>query len=131
LHHLFAGLWLMGVNSRRQLYVERMRTYYGENGAEAARASLEGTRQPVWESDEEVLEYTLYEEAILNAHAVVTHSESQAEAIGAQWLGPVRSLHLPCYRSVLEAASAHPPARDGGYLRLLTVGHVNPNKQVH
>jgi glycosyltransferase involved in cell wall biosynthesis len=131
LHHLFAGMWLMGTDSTRQLYIERMRAYYGEPGAEVARASLEGECQPVWESDEEVLGYPLYEESILTARGVVTHSESQARDVHARWLGPVRALHLPCYRDVLRRADGAPARASDGPLRLLTVGHLNPNKQVH
>jgi glycosyltransferase involved in cell wall biosynthesis len=131
LHHLFAGKWLMGLDSSRHLYVERMRAYYGKPGAEAARLSLEGKRRPVWESDEEVLEYPLYEEGILNAHGVVTHSESQAVDVRARWLGPVCALHLPCYSDTLREADGAPPRTSGDQLHLLTVGHLNPNKQVH
>jgi glycosyltransferase involved in cell wall biosynthesis len=131
LHHLFAGKWLMGQDAARQLYVERMRAYYGEEGAEAARLSLEGERPPVWESDEEVLTYPLYEEGILNAHGVITHSESHAADVRSRWLGPVRSLHLPCYSETLREVDGSPPLRSDGPLQLLTVGHVNPNKQVH
>jgi glycosyltransferase involved in cell wall biosynthesis len=131
LHHLFAGMWLAGADPKRQLYLERMRAYYGKAGAEAARATLEGESQPVWESDEEVLRYPLYEEGILTAHAVVTHSESQARDIRARWLGPVRALHLPCYSDVLRRVDAARPRDPDGLVQLLSVGHVNPNKQVH
>jgi glycosyltransferase involved in cell wall biosynthesis len=132
LHHLFAGKWLMGPDSSRELYVERMRAYYGELGAEAARTSLEGERRPVWESDEEVLAYPLYEEGILNALGVVVHSESQAVDVRARWVGPVRALHLPCYSDTLRHVDGRPPpAPAGGRMCLLTVGHLNPNKQVH
>jgi glycosyltransferase involved in cell wall biosynthesis len=131
LHHLFAGKWLMGPDATRELYVERMRAYYGERGAEAAHLSLEGERPPVWESDEEVLAYPLYEEGILNAHGVITHSESQAEDVRSRWLGPVRGLHLPCYSDTLREVDGAPPAPSDGPLQLLTVGHLNPNKQVH
>jgi glycosyltransferase involved in cell wall biosynthesis len=131
LHHLFAGMWLIGSSARREFYVERMRAYYGQPGTDAARASLEGERRPVWESDDEVLRYPLYEEGIANARGVVTHSESQAAQISAGWLGPVRALHLPCYRKVLERVSPQAPADSPDRLRLLSVGHLNPNKQVH
>lgn len=131
LHHLFAGKWLIGQDSSRELYVERMCAYYGEPGAEAARLSLEGERRPVWESDEEVLAYPLYEEGILDALGVVTHSESQAADVKARWVGPVRALHLPCYSDTLRQVDGGPPPQSDGPLRLLTVGHLNPNKQVH
>ncbi len=145
LHHLYAGMWLNAPEPERERYVERMGAYYGERGAEVARASLRGERRPVWESDEEVLDYPLYEEGIGRAHGVVTHSESQARDVRAQWLGPVRALHLPCYGDVLGKVEGGPagesdgalggatdlPAESAEPLRLLTVGHLNPNKQVH
>jgi glycosyltransferase involved in cell wall biosynthesis len=131
LHHLFAGKWLMGPDASRELYVERMRAYYGEHGAYAARLSLEGERRPVWESDEEVLAYPLYEEGILDALGVITHSEGQADDVKARWAGPVRALHLPCYSDTLREVDGGPPPASAGPVRLLTVGHLNPNKQVH
>jgi glycosyltransferase involved in cell wall biosynthesis len=131
LHHLYAGMWLQAAESERARYVERMRTYYGNEGAEVARASLEGERRPAWESDGEVLRYPLYEEGIRRALGVVTHSESQAADVRAKWLGPVRALHLPCYREILERFDGEPAEWSAEPLRLLTVGHVNPNKQVH
>jgi glycosyltransferase involved in cell wall biosynthesis len=131
LHHLYAGMWLNAPEPARETYVERMRVYYGDVGAETARASLEGERRPVWESDEEVLRYPLYEEGIRKAHGVVTHSESQAADVRARWLGPMRALHLPCYSDILSRVDGTPPRDSAGPLRLLSVGHLNPNKQVH
>jgi glycosyltransferase involved in cell wall biosynthesis len=133
LHHLFAGLWLMGAEPAPQTYVDRMRTFYGHRGGVIARASLSGERRPVWESDEEVLEYPLYEEALMHAIGTVTHSEEQAHDVRERWLGPVRSLHLPCYAEVLRRAEAlsTPDARPTDRVRLLSIGHVNPNKQIH
>jgi glycosyltransferase involved in cell wall biosynthesis len=131
LHHLYAGMWLNAPEPDRERYVERMRAYYGECGAEVARASLQGERRPVWESDEEVLDYPLYEEGIGRAHGVVTHSESQARDVRSRWLGPVQALHLPCYGDVLGKVDGGPAGEPDGPLRLLTVGHLNPNKQVH
>jgi glycosyltransferase involved in cell wall biosynthesis len=132
MHHLYAGMWLMDADPSRETYVERMGSYYGEAGREAARGSLEGSRRPVWESDDEVLRFPLYEEAILNAHGVATHSQGQAEDIRRHWPGPVEALHLPCYREIRERI-VEPPrrSRDDGRLSLLTIGHLNPNKQAH
>jgi glycosyltransferase involved in cell wall biosynthesis len=133
LHHLFAGLWLTGPEPTPQKYVERMETLYGDLGGDVAKASLLGERRPVWESDEEVLEYPLYEEALLHAIGTITHSEHQADDVQKRWLGPVRSLHLPCYADVLQRVDElpSPAARSDSRLRLLSVGHVNPNKQTH
>jgi glycosyltransferase involved in cell wall biosynthesis len=133
LHHLFAGLWLTGPEPTPQKYVDRMETLYGESGGNIAKASLLGARRPVWESDEEVLKYPLYEDALLHAIGAITHSEGQADDVRSRWLGPVRSLHLPCYTEILELTKALPvfDASPGGRVQLLSVGHVNPNKQIH
>jgi glycosyltransferase involved in cell wall biosynthesis len=137
LHHLFAGMWLMEPEPSPQTYVARMASFYGEAGGEIARASLEGLRRPVWESDEEVLRFPLFEEAIALARGVVTHSARQAEDVRRRWAGPVSALHLPCYGEVLGGLADRGEGGGGpgraadGRLRLLTVGHLNPNKQVH
>jgi glycosyltransferase involved in cell wall biosynthesis len=130
LHHLYAGMWLTVEPASREMYVERMHAYYGRLGEQVARASLEGRRLPVWESDAEALLYPLFEEGIRGAHGVVTHSEVQARDIRARWLGPVRALHLPCYGDVLRRAAGRPLEQPDGRVHLLTVGHLNPNKQV-
>jgi glycosyltransferase involved in cell wall biosynthesis len=134
MHHLFADLWFNGPEPGHQIYLERMETFYGERGAEIAKASLSGERRPVWESDEEVLEYPLYEEALQHAIGTITHSESQALDVRRRWLGPVRSLHLPCYAEVLQRADALVAStgeRPDDRVHLLSIGHVNPNKQTH
>jgi len=133
LHHLFASLWLQGDEPGRDIYVERMGLLYGEEGAKVAKASLRKERVPVWESDEEVLSYPLFEEALQYALGAVTHSEGHARAVRDAWLGPVTSLHLPCYADVLRRAEQlDPQFHSGGEkLRLLSIGHVNPNKQSH
>jgi glycosyltransferase involved in cell wall biosynthesis len=130
LHHLYAGLWLTESPTSPETYVERMGSYYGAVGAEIARRSLEGERPPVWESDEEVLRYPLYEECIRTALGVVVHSEVQAGDIRSKWLGPVRALHLPCYGDVLRRAETITVPSPSDAVRLLTIGHLNPNKQV-
>jgi glycosyltransferase involved in cell wall biosynthesis len=131
LHHLYAGMWLMGDTPWAQTYIDRMNAYYGKPGAAAARDALAGRRTPVWESDEEVLRYPLYEEAIAGALGVITHSDAQATDIATRWLGPVRALRLPCYSNVLRDIDAMKrPIRERDTLHLVTVGHLNPNKQV-
>lgn len=131
LHHLYAGMWLTEAERFPEAYVERMGIYYGASGEGAAQESLEGARLPVWESDEEVLRYPLYEEAISNALGVVTHSERQAGDIRQRWWGPVHSLHLPCYTESLRRFDGKFTPSSDGRMHLVTVGHVNPNKQIH
>ncbi len=68
----------------------------------------------------------------MHAIGTVTHSEDQARDVRRNWLGPVRSLHLPCYADVLRRADAlSTDARPDARVRLLSIGHVNPNKQIH
>jgi glycosyltransferase involved in cell wall biosynthesis len=131
LHHLYAGMWLTEAKQFPEIYAERMRVYYGPSGEKAARESLEGERPPVWENDEEVLRYPLYEEAIVNALGVVTHSERQAAEIRHGWWGPVLSLHLPCYTEALRRIDGTFTTPPDGRIHVVTVGHVNPNKQIH
>ncbi len=132
LHHMFADFWLGGSGEGGPpRYIERMRTHYGEEAEAIALASLRGERKAVWESDEDILRYPLYEEGIENAVGVVTHSIEQARDVSSRWLGPVAALHLPCYRNVLAKGAGAAKSSEEGPVRLLTMGHLNPNKQVH
>jgi glycosyltransferase involved in cell wall biosynthesis len=131
LHHLFADMWLMGEDPDPVHYIQRMGAHYGAEGVEIASESLRGNRKPVWESDEDLLRFPLYEESITNALGVVTHSKGQARDVAASWLGPVTALNLPCYSDNLARANGSERPRSTERLRLLTMGHVNPNKQVH
>jgi glycosyltransferase involved in cell wall biosynthesis len=131
LHHLWSELWLREDPADEPTYVERMRHHYGEDGARVAIQSLRGERPPVWEVDEEVLRYPLYEESIVNALGVVTHSAEHARDVASRWIGPVAELYLPCYANVLARAAAVEPQIGSDRLTLLTVGHLNPNKHVH
>jgi glycosyltransferase involved in cell wall biosynthesis len=130
LQHLFSDMWLMGALPDAAHYIERMEAYYGAEGAEVARAALRGEREAPWESERDILRYPLYEEGIINALGVIVHAQGQARDIRERWLGPVTSLHLPCYAEVLRRRKMAAP-RGRGRLCLLTMGHLNPNKQVH
>ncbi len=131
LHHFFAGLWLMCDPPDHVRYVEAMRIAYGERGGDVASSALRGERPPPWELDEEVMMYPLWEPAVANARGVITHSEEQRASVRDRWFGPTVSLELPCYQEHLVEADAvvRTPARDGR-LRALTMGNLNPNKQV-
>jgi glycosyltransferase involved in cell wall biosynthesis len=131
LHHLFADMWLMGEDPDPVHYIQRMGAHYGAAGIDVASESLRGNRKPVWESDEDLLRFPLYEESIINALGVVTHSKGQADDVATRWLGPVASLNLPCYSDILARIDGSARPRSSERLRLLTMGHVNPNKQVH
>jgi glycosyltransferase involved in cell wall biosynthesis/GNAT superfamily N-acetyltransferase len=126
-HHLFAEHWL-GVGDTER-YLERMGTLYGHEGLERAEQALRGERPPIWESDEEALRFPLVEEALVGALGVVVHSGDHAADVRRRWLGPVGELFLPAYRQEQPAPTA--PPRANGRTTLLTLGHVNRNKQVH
>jgi glycosyltransferase involved in cell wall biosynthesis/ribosomal protein S18 acetylase RimI-like enzyme len=134
LHPMFATYWLTGDSPDPNAYVGAIRSLYGGSAARRAAAALRGDAPAPWELDDELLRQPLYEEAIVGAEGVISHSARHADEIAAGWLGPVRHLHLPCYDEVL-AAGAHSATlpvepRDDGRLRMLVVGHVNPNKRI-
>jgi glycosyltransferase involved in cell wall biosynthesis/ribosomal protein S18 acetylase RimI-like enzyme len=126
-HHLFAEHWL-GAGDRER-YLERMETLYGREGLERAEQAFRGERPPIWESDEEALRFPLVEEALVGAIGVAVHSADHAADVGRRWLGPIGELFLPAYRHD-RAAPVEPPGSNGR-TTLLTLGHVNRNKQVH
>jgi glycosyltransferase involved in cell wall biosynthesis/ribosomal protein S18 acetylase RimI-like enzyme len=127
-HNLFFNYWIS--RGRPDRYVDLMGTYYGSAGRSAAEASFEGRRPPVWSSPDDVVRFPLFEEALVGARGVVVHSESQAETVRERWLGPVASLFLPAYAPTGNADRVR--SNDSGDERttLVTIGYVNPNKQI-
>ena len=124
-HHLFAAHWLGAGEARR--YLDRMEALYGHAGRERARAAVEDRQPPIWESDEEALRYPLVEEALVGALGAAVHSGDHAGDLRDRWFGPVGELFLPSYRTAPHNA----PARGGDdRTTLLTLGHVNRNKQI-
>lgn len=131
LHHFFAGLWLVGESPDPRRYVEAMQAAYGEPGRDVAASALRGERPPPWEGDEEVMQYPLWEPAVVHASGVITHSGEHRDSVRERWFGPSTALELPCYREHLaEAGSGPTTGRADDRLRVLTVGNLNPNKQV-
>jgi glycosyltransferase involved in cell wall biosynthesis/ribosomal protein S18 acetylase RimI-like enzyme len=126
LHNLFAGHWFGQDDSAR--YVERMEMFYGSAGRRAAEGAVAGLRPPVWESLDDLVRFPLFEEALVGAEGVVVHSEEHASQVAGRWFGPVRALFLPAYPSDLARIPSEPG--DQTPLTILTIGHVNPNKQV-
>jgi glycosyltransferase involved in cell wall biosynthesis len=126
--NLFAGMW-MGRDHDPARYVERMGAWYGEDGLRVASDAVTGRRSQSWAKVEEVLRFPLFEEALIGATGVVTHSASHAAEISAAWGGQVVELFLPTYPTDWVQ---RPEAPDDGdpRLKLLTVGYVNPNKRV-
>ena len=129
-HNLLFSYWL--ARGRTDEYVALMEAFYGARGRRIAEESFAGRRKPVWESDEELLAFPLFEEVLVGARGVVVHSPSHADAVRERWWGPVGSLFLPAYRPAGRRPASLPSrlSRDPSRVSLLTVGHVNRNKQV-
>lgn len=129
LHHFFFSHWYF--SGRRDLYVERMEALHGDEGRRIAEDSLAGLRRPAWEDDEAVRRFPFIEEALGGARAAVVHAADQAEEVSGRWYGPVGALFVPGYAPAqMEEESLPAPLRPDGRLTLLTMGHVNRNKQI-
>ena len=118
---MFVDKWLPQGRSPDPAYGSRMTAYYGEDGARVARESLSGVRRPVWECDEELVNYPLVEEVLQRALGAVTQSEDHAREIRSRWLGPVAVLPYP---------SSHGPRADGATLDLYALGLIEFVAQV-
>ena len=130
LHHFFFTHWF--TDGRRDLYLRALERQYGAEARAAAEDSFAGIRQPLWEDDEAVTRFPLFEEALAGARGVVVHSAGQASTIDERWFGPVAPLFLPAYPPAEGTDEAVPTSfRADGRTTLVTVGHVNRNKQVH
>jgi glycosyltransferase involved in cell wall biosynthesis/ribosomal protein S18 acetylase RimI-like enzyme len=127
-HNFFFAYWMS--RGRPDRYVEMMDDFYGDAGRRAAEGSFAGTRPPVWSSDLEIVQFPLFEPALVGARGVVLHSQSQRQLVESRWFGPVQTLFLPAYRPTGQARELPPHLRKDDRLTFVTVGYVNPNKQV-
>ena len=129
MHHFFAAFYLEELKSQR-LYVSSMERFYGDEGARMAKEGLDGRGRGILES-EEIGRFPLFEATIPNALGVVAHSEFFASRVRAAFPGPVRRIPL-AYE--IDRISPVPPRQGLGIeddrVLLITVGHVNPNKQI-
>ena len=133
LHQMFSDMWQSDPQSVDLTYVLQMANYYGAEGELVAHESISGLRQPVWERDDEVVNYPLDEAALERALGAVTHSEAHAGYLRERWFGPVLALAHPVYRDVLaNAAQAYSaaPLRADGRLQVTSIGHVTSNKNI-
>ena len=106
-------------------YVAKMEKHYGAPGRDAAVATGLQTAAA------KAASFPLVEEALGNAEGVVVHSHSHAESIRLAWAGPLATLFLPSYPTDWQVEPRSSSRRDDDRALLLTVGHVNPNKQIH
>ncbi len=124
---LFASMFLH-TSATPQKYLDVMARHYGDEGRQAATASIRARRGPVWESADESLRFPLEEELLAGALGAVVHSEGHRRSLAARWWGPVGRVHFPAYRKT-EAPTRK--GTSGERTTLVTLGHLNPNKQIH
>jgi glycosyltransferase involved in cell wall biosynthesis len=84
----------------------------------------------VWET-EEVVRFPLFEEAIRGALGVITHSNFFKDRVEACFAGPVTRISLAYDKGPTRSAvSRKQLGLTPDQILLVTVGHVNPNKQI-
>jgi len=130
LHHLFAAYYLEHLR-QPMVYVDRMRQLYGEAGERVAKESIPSTGAKVWERDDEVLRYPLWDEAVANALGVIVHSNRHANLVRETWYGPVATIFHPCFDED-EPRGSHYQDRKANpdVITMVTTGHVNRNKKI-
>jgi len=121
MHHFFAEYFLARQRDTEG-YQTLLKRIYGPDAP--------GRSAKVWETDD-ALRYPLFEEAALGALGVITHSEFFRSHVQQCFAGPVACIPL--------AHAVSPKGRDesrrelgidNNQTLLLTIGHVNPNKQI-
>lgn len=120
MHHFFAGYYL-DYRHDSAAYQSALARCCEEAPTAEAR---------IWQTDE-VVKYPLFEEVTRYALAVITHSEFFRVKVESVFPGPVTRIPL-AYTAApqcQEASRRQLGIRDEELL-MLTVGHVNPNKQV-
>jgi len=130
MHHFFAGYYLEELHDP-QAYLEAIRRVYGESGRRRAEDGIAGRRARVWET-EEVAEYPLFEDTLKGVYGVVVHSNFFLDRVRKVYSGPSCKLWLP-YESLPAGPNGtrqNLEVPDDAVL-LVTVGQVNPNKQVN
>jgi glycosyltransferase involved in cell wall biosynthesis len=120
MHHFFAAYHLDDLRAEAS-YKLLMQTTYGPAAPVTGR---------VWETDE-VVRFPLFEEVTRGALGIVTHSEFFKQRVEASFAGPVARIPL-----AYDAGTNRPEisrqqlAVKDDQILIVTIGHVNPNKQV-
>ena len=132
MHHFFARYYIID-KSNPEAYTNEMTVLYGAKGRDAAIDSIGHKRIPIWETDE-VMDYPLFERTIEGATGVIVHSKYHSDVVKPRFLGPIEIIYHPYYSyselaNELSASRAElglPPDK----VIMISVGHVNPNKQI-
>ncbi len=120
MHHFFAAYYLDHLQNPGA-YASLIERTYGADAPPGGR---------VWETNE-VVRFPLFEEAVRSALGVVTHSRFFKEHVEKSFAGPVTRIPL-AYDVGLKgpAVSRAQIGLTPDQILIVTVGHVNPNKQI-
>jgi glycosyltransferase involved in cell wall biosynthesis len=120
MHHFFAAYYLEHLRDPGAYRAVLNRVY----------GSPDSVPERVWETDE-VVRFPLFEEVTHGALGIITHSRFFKERVERSFAGPVTRIPLAFSSPSrhVEMSRSQFGIRDDQIL-VLTVGHVNPNKQV-
>ncbi|HEX4232626.1 MAG TPA: glycosyltransferase family 4 protein [Bryobacteraceae bacterium] len=121
MHHFFAAYYLEELRDAPAL-AGLMERHYGEKGRQASGRGI-------WETPE-VTDFPLFEEAIVGAKGVITHSAFFKERVQRVFPGPVHHIPLPYDADLRPTATPREQLIAPGDLLIVTVGQVNSNKQI-
>lgn len=122
LHHLWYGM----TRDDLPTYLRMLDDCSGPDAVRRAAAAERGL-EPALVTLPEVVDHPLFEPVLPLATAVVVHSLGARDAVRRRFLGPVAAVPL-AYVAPRAAEAGKRPA--GEHVTFVTVGHVNPNKQV-
>jgi len=128
MHHFFAAYY--DIHHAWDKYAEVMRRWYNAD-LRLSPTGWTGDTWRVWERDE-VIQYPLYQEAIVNCNGVITHADFVRDAVDRVASAPVTRIHLAystdCTSPVLSRRQLQVPEDS---VLVVTTGHVNENKRIH
>ncbi len=106
-------------------YIQSLEERYGPRATDAAvRAGDEPWSDPTLSAA-----YPLVEPLLANSEGVIVHSHDHGDAIRAIFPGPVADLFLPSYPTDWIHQPRPRPSHNPT-IALVSIGHVNPNKQI-
>ena len=125
MHHFFDALYRTQLR-RKDLYVEVMRRYYGNQAAERADENF-GKKGSM--NDELSQMYPLTEHALENATGVLVHNKANAHTLQSAMSVPVVNAPLP-FRARLAGRERNGNTRGGSPCRLVMFGHLGTNRRI-
>ncbi len=129
MHHFFAGYYLDYKKSMSG-YLGAIERIYGEKMKNAAEKSITRSGLRLWDTDR-VLECPMFENVLPGALGVITHSGFFKQRAEDKFAGPVRKIPLAYdVDTTSPVKSRSDLGLTEGRLIILTIGHVNPNKQI-